>query len=135
MFFEENENELIRTIERRASELMNVPVSHAEPIQILHYRPGEQYQPHYDYFTSGHADNNRISTLVMYLNDVEEGGETVFPSLRLSVTPRKGSAVYFEYFYNDRLLNELTLHAGTPVTKGDKWVATQWMRRQRYRYL
>lgn len=135
LFFEENENELIRAIESRVSELMNVPVSHAEPLQILHYRPGEQYQPHYDYFMSGSADNNRISTLVMYLNDVEEGGETVFPCLRLSVTPRKGSAVYFEYFYNDRLLNELTLHAGTPVTKGDKWVATQWMRRQRYRYL
>lgn len=135
LFLEEGENEWIQRIESRVSELMNIPLAHAEPLQILHYRPGEQYQPHYDYFTAGNVPNNRISTLVMYLNDVEEGGETYFPSLRLAVTPKKGSAVYFEYFYNDNRLNELTLHAGTPVAAGEKWVATLWMRRQRYRYL
>ncbi len=112
---------------------MNVPLAHAEPLQILHYGPGEQYRPHYDYFASGDVVNNRISTLVMYLNDVEEGGETYFPSLRFAVAPKKGGAVYFEYFYGDKRLNELTLHAGNPVTAGEKWVATQWMRRQRYR--
>lgn len=133
MFFEESENEWIHKIETRASELMSVPVSHAEPLQILHYRAGEQYQPHFDYFTTGDAVNNRISTMVMYLNDVEEGGETYFPSLQFAATPRKGSAVYFEYFYNDSRLNELTLHAGSPVAAGEKWVATMWMRRQRYR--
>jgi prolyl 4-hydroxylase len=69
----------------------------------------------------------------MYLNDVEEGGDTCFPSLGLTVTPRKGSAVYFEYFYNDHRLNELTLHAGSPVAAGEKWVATQWIRRQKHR--
>ncbi|MFC5528205.1 prolyl hydroxylase family protein [Cohnella yongneupensis] len=135
MFFEESENELVLKVETRVSELMGIPVSHAEPLQILHYKAGDQYKPHYDYFTTGQVVNNRISTLVMYLNDVEEGGETYFPSLRLSVMPKRGRAVYFEYFYNDNLLNELTLHAGNPVTVGEKWVATQWMRRQRHRYL
>ncbi|RED55696.1 2OG-Fe(II) oxygenase [Cohnella lupini] len=134
MFFEESENECIRTVETRISELMNIPVSHAEPLQILHYKPGERYQPHFDYFTSGNVANNRISTLVMYLNDVDEGGETEFPALRFSVTPKKGSAVYFEYFYNDIRLNELTLHGGNPVEAGEKWVASQWMRRQIHRY-
>lgn len=133
MFFEESENEFIQKIETRVSELMNIPISHAEPLQILHYKAGEQYQPHFDYFTSGNVVNNRISTLVMYLNDVEKGGETYFPSLRFAVTPKKGSAVYFEYYYNDIRLNELTLHAGNPVAIGEKWVATQWMRRQRHR--
>lgn len=133
MFCEESENEWIRKIETRVSELMNVPLAHAEPLQILHYGPGEQYKPHYDYFASGDVVNNRISTLVMYLNDVEEGGETYFPSLRFAVAPKKGSAVYFEYFYGDKRLNERTLHAGNPVRAGEKWVATQWMRRQRYR--
>ncbi|QAY65904.1 2OG-Fe(II) oxygenase [Paenibacillus protaetiae] len=133
MFFEEGENEWIRRIEARAAELMSIPLQHAEPLQILHYRAGEQYQPHFDYFSNGSADN-RISTLIMYLNDVEEGGETYFPSLGLSVMPRKGSAVYFEYFYKDSRLNELTLHAGVPVVSGEKWVATQWMRRQVQRH-
>ncbi|MDR6550754.1 2OG-Fe(II) oxygenase [Paenibacillus qinlingensis] len=133
MFFEESENEWIGVIESRVSELMNIPISHAEPMQILHYKAGEQYMPHLDYFTSENVVNNRISTLVMYLNDVEKGGETYFPSLRFTVTPKKGRAVYFEYLYTDNLLNELTLHAGNPVTIGEKWVATQWMRRQRLR--
>jgi len=135
MFFEESENELIHKIETRVSNLMNIPISHAEPLQILHYNVGDQYQSHFDYFTSSNVVNNRISTLVMYLNDVEEGGETHFPSLHFSVTPKKGSAVYFEYFYNDYHLNELTLHGGNPVAVGEKWVATQWMRRQRHRYM
>ncbi|NBD27185.1 2OG-Fe(II) oxygenase [Paenibacillus glycinis] len=133
MFVEESENALIQTVEARVSELMHIPVSHAEPLQILHYQAGEQYRPHVDYFSSENVVNNRISTLVMYLNDVEEGGETYFPSLQFTVMPRKGSAVYFEYFYNDPRFNELTLHAGNPVAAGEKWVATQWMRRQRYR--
>jgi prolyl 4-hydroxylase len=69
----------------------------------------------------------------MYLNDVEEGGETTFPLLDITIFPNKGMAVYFEYFYSNHELNDFTLHAGTPVIKGEKWVATMWMRRQSYR--
>ncbi|ATP41629.1 2OG-Fe(II) oxygenase [Solibacillus sp. R5-41] len=135
MFFEESENEIIATIEKRISSIMNIPIEHGEGIQILQYTPGQEYKAHYDFFssTSKLANNNRISTLVMYLNDVEQGGETFFPKLNLSVTPHKGMAVYFEYFYNDENLNELTLHGGAPVINGEKWVATQWMRKQRVR--
>lgn len=53
-------------------------------------------------------------------DDVEGGGETAFPMLNLSVFPNKGMAVYFEYFYSNHELNELTLHAGTPVIQGEK---------------
>ncbi|MFD1929194.1 2OG-Fe(II) oxygenase [Sporosarcina siberiensis] len=135
MFFEESENELIAKVEKRVSSIMNIPIEHAEGLQILRYTPGQEYKAHYDYFSSSStiAKNNRISTLIMYLNDVEQGGETLFPKLNLSVTPKKGMAVYFEYFYNDTDLNELTLHAGAPVITGEKWVATQWMRKQKIR--
>jgi prolyl 4-hydroxylase len=93
---------------------------------------GQEYKPHFDFFSSSQVVNNpRISTLVMYLNDVEQGGETYFSKLNFSVSPQKGMAVYFEYFYNDPTLNELTLHGGAPVIIGDKWAATQWMRRKR----
>ena len=114
---------------------MNIPIEHGEGLQILKYTPGQEYKAHYDFFssTSKAANNNRISTLVMYLNDVEEGGETFFPKLDFSVSPQKGTAVYFEYFYTDQDVNELTLHGGAPVIKGEKWVATQWMRKQKVR--
>ena len=135
MFFEDSENELIATLEKRISSIMNIPIEHGEGLQILQYTPGQEYKAHYDFFssTSKSAQNNRISTLVMYLNDVEQGGETYFPKLNLTVTPKKGMAVYFEYFYNDENLNELTLHGGAPVITGEKWVATQWMRKQKVR--
>ncbi|TFE01777.1 2OG-Fe(II) oxygenase [Jeotgalibacillus salarius] len=135
MFFEESENDLVNTIEKRLAKIMNIPVEHAEGLQILKYTPGQEYKAHHDYFlpTSKAASNNRISTMVVYFNEVEEGGETYFPALNISITPQKGSAVYFEYFYNDEELNNQTLHGGAPVIKGEKWVATQWMRRKSVR--
>ncbi|MCR8636220.1 2OG-Fe(II) oxygenase [Paenibacillus radicis (ex Xue et al. 2023)] len=130
------ENETITRIEKRLSQIMNIPVEHSDGLQVLLYTPGQEYRPHYDFFTetSRASANNRISTLVMYLNDVEEGGETAFPMLNFSIVPNKGMAVYFEYFYNNHELNDFTLHAGTPVIKGEKWVATMWMRRQAVRF-
>ena len=135
MFFKEEENPFIHRIEKRISELMNVPIEHAEGLQVLNYGPGQEYKAHYDFFgqNSPSAGNNRISTLIIYLNDVEEGGETVFPLLQLAVKPKRGSALYFEYFYRQQALNDLTLHSSVPVVRGEKWVATQWMRRQRIR--
>lgn len=136
-FFESQKSEFIHTIENRIATIMNVPVEHAEGLHILRYKPGEEYKEHVDYFTSNYQtrSDNRISTLVMYLNDVEEGGETFFPKLNLSISPQKGMAVYFEYFYQNTDLNERTLHSSTPVIRGEKWVATQWMRKQRFQHL
>jgi Uncharacterized iron-regulated protein len=135
MFFEEEENPFIHRLERRISQLMNVPIEHAEGLQVLHYGPGQEYKAHHDFFAhnSPSARNNRISTLIIYLNDVEQGGETVFPLLQIEVKPKRGSALYFEYFYRSQVLNDLTLHCSAPVVRGEKWVATQWMRRQRIR--
>ncbi|MDQ0271738.1 2OG-Fe(II) oxygenase [Cytobacillus purgationiresistens] len=135
MFFQESENDTIIKIEKRISAIMNIPMEHGDGIQILKYTPGQEYKAHYDFFSSTNRAslNNRISTIVIYLNDVEQGGETFFPKLNFSVSPRKGMALYFEYFYNDTDLNEQTLHGGAPVITGEKWVATQWMRRQRLR--
>ncbi|WP_040286280.1 2OG-Fe(II) oxygenase [Sporosarcina koreensis] len=134
MFIDETDNLVITRIEKRIEAVMNIPIEHGEGLQILRYAPGQQYKAHHDYFSANsRVTNNRISTLVMYLNDVEQGGETFFPHLKLSVTPQKGMAVYFEYFYNDPALNDMTLHGGAPVEIGEKWVATQWMRKQRIR--
>ncbi|AMO86016.1 hypothetical protein B857_00901 [Solibacillus isronensis B3W22] len=135
MFFEENENPLISEIEKRISSLMHLPIEHAEGLQVLHYEPGQEFKAHFDFFGPNHpsSSNNRISTLVVYLNDVEEGGVTTFPNLGIVNVPKKGTAVYFEYFYNDQKLNELTLHSGEPVIQGEKWVATQWMRKKQIR--
>lgn len=132
MFLPKDENEMVKNIGKRLSSLMSLPEGHGEDLQILNYKTGQEYKAHFDFFSSKNhpVDNPRISTLIMYLNEVEEGGETFFPKLDFSVSPRKGRAVYFEYFYSDEELNKLTLHGGAPIIKGNKWAATKWMRRK-----
>lgn len=139
-YFALNENPFIKKLDKRIATVMNWPVENGEGIQILNYKIGGEYKPHFDYFPkddSGSAPHlkkggQRVSTLVMYLNDVEEGGETVFPSIGFSVTPKKGAALYFEYCNSKGQVDPLTLHGGNPVIKGSKWIATKWMRQRRY---
>ena len=134
--FERGETELVRRIETRLSELVGFPVDHGEPLQILHYLVGGEYRPHWDYFDPAQPGNEqvlenggqRVATLIMYLNDVEAGGSTVFPDVGLDVLPRKGNAVYFAYTTEAGELDKRTLHGGSPVAEGEKWIATKWIR-------
>ncbi len=138
--FNRGENPLIQRIERRVSELVQHPVERGEPLQILHYQPGGEYKPHYDYFDPAQPGNEivlrqggqRVATLVMYLNDVEAGGSTVFPEIGLDVLPRRGNAVYFAYTTEQGELDARSLHGGNPVTEGEKWIATKWFRQRAY---
>ncbi|MBV8379569.1 MAG: 2OG-Fe(II) oxygenase [Paucibacter sp.] len=134
MFFERGENPLIQRIERRIGALLDWPVDHGEGLQVLRYRPGAEYLPHYDYFDPTHVSSRailkrggqRVGTLVMYLNTPDAGGATVFPDIKLDVAPIKGNAVYFSYDRPHPMT--LTLHGGAPVVAGEKWVATKWLR-------
>jgi prolyl 4-hydroxylase len=139
-FFMVNADPFITRIDRRIGEVMNWPVENGEGLQVLHYGVGGEYKPHFDYFPPEDPGSQvqmtiggqRVSTMVMYLNEVEEGGTTIFPELGLEVVPKKGSAVYFEYCNSHHQLDKLTLHAGAPVTRGEKWIVTKWMRERRY---
>ncbi|MCS6944759.1 MAG: 2OG-Fe(II) oxygenase [Sutterellaceae bacterium] len=142
-YFERGENDLIRRIENRIAEVIERPVEHGEPIQVLHYLPGAEYKPHYDYFDPKLPGNERVlamggqrvATIVMYLNDVVAGGSTVFPQVGLDVLPRKGNAVFFAYSSERGELDARTLHGGSPVAEGEKWIATKWIRVGPYRPL
>jgi prolyl 4-hydroxylase len=70
----------------------------------------------------------RVSTMVVYLNNVAGGGETVFPELSLTVSPQKGGGVYFSYSDKNGELDRRSLHGGAPVLGGEKWIATLWWR-------
>jgi prolyl 4-hydroxylase len=138
--FARGENDLIQRIERRVSELVQLPEERGEPLQILHYQPGGEYRPHFDYFDPALPGNEavlkqggqRVATLVMYLNDVEAGGSTVFPTVGLDVLPRRGNAVYFAYTTEQGELDARSLHGGSPVSTGEKWIATKWFRQRPY---
>jgi prolyl 4-hydroxylase len=138
--FRRAENELIACIETRIAQLTGCPVENGEPIQILHYNPGAEYKPHFDYFDPADPGNGqvlamggqRVATLIMYLNDVQAGGSTVFPEIGLDVLPRRGNAVFFAYSDDDGRLDARSLHGGSPVAGGEKWIATKWLRQREY---
>ena len=138
MFFERFENELVYRIETRIAKLLRWPVKHGEGLQVLHYTKGAQYLPHFDYFDPREAGTpallarggQRVATLIMYLNTPESGGATVFPDLGLKVKPQRGQAVFFSYA--EPLPTSLSLHGGEPVTSGEKWIATKWLRQHEF---
>ena len=138
-------NPTVARLEDRIAAWSQIPVSHGEPIQVLRYEPGQEYRAHFDYFFhEGGIANNRIATVLMYLSDVEEGGETVFPNteapagrdvsqfsdcgnLGRAVKPHRGDALLFWSMKTGGELDPGSSHAGCPVIKGEKWTATKWM--------
>lgn len=138
MFFGRGESPLIERIEARLAAFTRWPVENGEGLQVLRYRPGAEYKPHYDYFDPAQPGTSRIlqrggqrvGTVVMYLNTPEAGGATVFPDVHLEVAAQRGHAVFFSYALPHP--NTRTLHGGAPVVAGEKWVATKWLRQGRF---
>jgi prolyl 4-hydroxylase len=134
MFLRKRETPTVEKIERRICEAFNWQEERTEALQVLRYMPGTHYQAHHDYFNLSYPGTpnalkrggQRVATLLMYLKTPEEGGETFFPESGLSVQAIKGNAVLFVYEHADD--RSKTLHAGSPVTKGVKFVATKWFR-------
>ena len=140
MFFRLAETSLVARLDRRISELMQLPVENGEGFQVLHYPAGTEAAPHFDFLEPSNEANRasilrsgqRVSTLITYLNEVGSGGETSFPELGFSVLPVRGNAVYFEYCNDAGQVDHRSLHAGNRVLSGEKWVATKWMRQRRF---
>ncbi|MFL9893931.1 2OG-Fe(II) oxygenase [Paraburkholderia sp. RL17-381-BIF-C] len=140
IWYQRGEDSFIERMDRRISSLMNWPVENGEGLQILHYGTTGEYRPHFDYFPPDQPGSavhtaqggQRVATLVIYLNDVPDGGETIFPEAGMSVAAQQGGAVYFRYMNGQRQLDPLTLHGGAPVLAGDKWIMTKWMRERAY---
>lgn len=139
-YFLRGENAFVANLEARLATLLGLPAENGEGIQILRYGIGAEYKPHYDFFlpespgSAQHVEHGgqRVATLIMYLNEVEAGGATIFPQLQFDVYPRRGSAVYFSYCDAAGRLDRSTLHGGAPVERGEKWIATVWYRQRAY---
>lgn len=138
MFFARGEHPVCTRVEARIAALLNWPIEHGEGLQVLRYRPGAEYKPHYDYFDPAQPGTptilkrggQRVATLITYLNTPLRGGATIFPDVGLEVAPLKGHAVFFSY---DRPHpSTRSLHGGAPVLEGEKWVATKWLREGRF---
>ncbi|MEL6169571.1 MAG: 2OG-Fe(II) oxygenase [Pseudomonadota bacterium] len=131
----------LMTLASRVSSVVRLPVENAEPCQLLHYTGPQEFRAHSDGFDPdgpGGPEHlmrggQRLFTTICYLNDVPQGGETEFPELRIRVAARLGRVVIFG---NTKLgtnkLHPHSLHAGVPVTQGEKWALTFWWRERPY---
>uniref|UniRef100_A0A1D1YH63 procollagen-proline 4-dioxygenase n=1 Tax=Anthurium amnicola TaxID=1678845 RepID=A0A1D1YH63_9ARAE len=154
-FLKRGQDKIIRAIEKRIADFTFIPIENGEGLQILHYEAGQKYEPHFDYFLDEFNTKNggqRMATVLMYLSDVEEGGETIFPSAKvnssslpyynelsecgkkgLGVKPKMGDALLFWSMKADASLDPSSLHGGCPVIRGNKWSSTKWIRVHEYK--
>ncbi|WP_338468206.1 2OG-Fe(II) oxygenase [Novosphingobium sp. ZN18A2] len=127
---------LIQILQRRIDDLLGIEPGYGETMQVQRYQKGQQFRAHFDFFNTGTSywpteqerGGQRSWTAMAYLSDVEEGGSTDFPKVDLSVPPQRGALLVWNNMSPDGSPNPKTLHAGTPVKRGVKYVVTKWYR-------
>ena len=135
------DNLLVKPLFDKVSKMFNIPFENAEDLQVVRYRPNQYYNEHHD----SCCDNNekcveffnrggqRIITVLIYLNNEFGDGNTYFKNLNLKFKPPTGDAiVFFPLAQNSNKCHPLSLHAGLPVTSGEKWVANLWFREKKF---
>jgi prolyl 4-hydroxylase len=130
-----DDNPLIKDISERVKQFTNT-IGKQEQLQVVNYPKGGFFSPHYDACEGNEgycsrmngSDGPRLLTVLIYLNDNFEGGETVFPKINKSVKPEKGKAVIFRNVDENGVIITQALHGGEPIKSGEKWIANKWIR-------
>ena len=122
------ESPAIHALCARLAKASGTIVRQGEPLQVLRYLPGQEYRPHFD--ALGQTENQRILTFLVYLNDGYEGGGTRFMKSALTVNGRRGDALLFRNADDSGRPDPNSQHAGEPVTAGEKFLASRWIRQR-----
>lgn len=135
--FSTDESDLLLLFLRaRMERVTELPMRAMEATAILHYLPGQEFLPHFDFLDTalpGYAKDvaergQRVLTFLLCLNDGYEGGETEFPVLGKRWKGHRGSALFFWNVDPDGVPDRRTAHAGLPPIRGEKWLLSQWIR-------
>ena len=130
VFLSESDDPIATAVFEKVAALTGKPRSSMEDLQVIRYEEGQKYDVHHDpcfKCTKDGGDLLRELTVLMYLNDGFEGGETEFPIDEQSVRPRQGMAAVFQSMIDGRIV-QASQHRSVPVTRGTKWAATVWIR-------
>lgn len=127
---------LTKRIEGKIAEVMAIDPRCGETIQGQRYAVGQQFKAHHDFFHVSEPywpdqeknGGQRNWTAMMFLNAVEEGGHTLFPTAKVKIVPRKGNLLVWNNLDEAGNPNPVSLHQGMPVTAGVKYVITKWYR-------
>jgi hypothetical protein len=91
-----------------------------ETCQIQKYKQGEGHYSSWHIEIENLGSSKRVFSMIVYLNDVEEGGETEFLYPNIKVKPKKGSLVIFPSAYP-------FVHRGVKPISGDKYIIATWI--------
>jgi prolyl 4-hydroxylase len=83
------------------------------PLRVYRYHPGQHFGLHQDQSYRRDDGARSLLTLMVYLDDDFDGGETDFPEQGERIAPARGDGLWFQH---------MLLHAGRPVTRGVKHV-------------
>ena len=128
---------VVRNIERRIAAAFDLPATHVEPLSVLRYRHQDRYAPHTDCFDAARLENNRrhgdysgqrIASFLVYLRAPEQGGETHYLRLGKKIAGHTRMALCHFNLTPAGVPDEMTLHTGEPVLKGEKWLARTTLR-------
>ena len=161
-FIERGKHDVVTKVEERLSRYTMLPWYNGEDLQILSYGVGEKYSAHHDVgektTKSGQQlsaeGGHRVATVLLYLEDTEEGGETAFPDSQwinpnseyatqkfskcaengVAVKPKRGDGLLFFSITPEGEIDQKSMHAGCPVVKGHKWTATKWIHARPFHY-
>jgi prolyl 4-hydroxylase len=127
-----------QTINNKMYDELGISSEYSEPTQGQIYLEGQYFNYHNDYFEGDSYTNHCLSsgqrtwTFMLYLNDVEEGGETEFPRLNQKISPTKGTAIVWKNSDGTGSENPASHHSGLAIVKGKKVIITKWFREKIY---
>ncbi|KAI3637488.1 hypothetical protein MIR68_004137 [Amoeboaphelidium protococcarum] len=133
-------DKVVECIEERISMFVDKPVHNIEPLQVVWYREGQQYKPHYDWFDVAFpgADKElerggqREITIFAYLNTVDmekHGGATSFPQINVDVPAVVGDAAFWYNTDDNQVEDRATQHGGSPIIGNvEKYGLNVWIR-------
>ncbi|MGI9375250.1 2OG-Fe(II) oxygenase [Altererythrobacter sp. FM1] len=131
---------LVMAVSRRIDDLMGINGICGETLQGQRYAPGQEFKAHNDWFYTDQdywkserkRGGQRSWTAMAFLNEVGKGGETQFVEAEIKIAPKPGVLLVWNNALPDGTPNEGTLHAGTPVIEGVKYVLTRWYRTRKW---
>lgn len=130
----------VKMIERRICDFLGLDPTWGESFQGQRYQPGQEFHAHYDWFDVTHSywpgeaerGGQRSWTVMAYLNDVTDGGATVFERAGVTIQPQAGALLAWNNHLPDGRPNRDALHAALPVIDGVKYVITKWFRTRKW---
>jgi len=133
IWIEYTDHSVAMKMANKSAALTNYPRNHQEKLQVVCYATGGKFDAHYDNDYNTEV-STRCATLLVYLNDDFEGGETEFVKIGITMKPKKGKGVLFWSLDDTHRLLDNSMHRANPVSSGKKWICTKWTHINPYSY-